>query len=59
MSVLKKGVPNDALGAKVNIKSTVFPSIAQASRKLGHSRKLIRTRIDSQNFPEWNRIFDI
>jgi hypothetical protein len=45
MSSIKKGIPNDALGAKVSIDAG--QSIAQASRELGHSRKLIRTRINS------------
>jgi hypothetical protein len=58
MSTIKKGIPNDALGAKISIDGKVFPSIAQASRSLNHSRKLIRTRVDSENFPEWKRIFD-
>ena len=58
MSTIKKGIPNDALGAKLSIDGKVFPSIAQASRSLNHSRKLIRTRIDSEDFPEWKRITD-
>jgi len=53
MSSIKKGIPNDALGKKICIQGRIFPSIAQASRELGHSRKLIRTRISSSSFPEW------
>ncbi len=58
MSTVKKGVPNDALGVKISIDGKVFPSIAQASRSLNHSRKLIRSRVDSENFPEWKRLPD-
>jgi hypothetical protein len=58
MSSIKKGIPNDALGAKVSIDGKVFPSIAQASRELGHSRKLIRTRINSADFPQYTRIVE-
>lgn len=58
MSTIKKGIPNNALGAKVSIEGKIFPSIAQASRNLGHSRKLIRTRVDSSDFPEWKRLSD-
>ncbi len=58
MSLVKKGVPNDNLGKKIKIKGTLFLSIAEASRQLGHSRKLIRTRINAAEFPEWNEIVD-
>ena len=58
MSSIKKGIPNDALGKKISIQGKMFPSIAQASRELGHSRKLIRTRINSSSFPEWEEILD-
>jgi hypothetical protein len=58
LSSIKKGIPNDALGAKVSIDGKVFPSIAQASRELGHSRKLIRTRINSADFPQYTRIVE-
>jgi hypothetical protein len=58
MSTIKKGISNDALGSKVSIDTKVFSSISEASRSLGHSRKLIRTRIDCLNFPEWKRIVD-
>jgi group I intron endonuclease len=53
MSSIKKGIPNDALGKKISIQGKCFPSIAQASRELGHSRKLIRTRMNSSSFTEW------
>ena len=32
------------------IKGTQFPSIAEASRILGHSRKLIRNRLDNPDY---------
>lgn len=58
MSTIKKGIPNNVLGAKVSIEGKICPSIAQASRSLNHSRKLIRTRVDSSDFPEWKRLSD-
>jgi hypothetical protein len=58
MSSIKKGIPNDALGAKVSIDGKIFPSIAQASRELGHCHKLLRTRVDSADFPHYKRIVD-
>lgn len=58
MSSLKKNVPNDILGKKIIIEKRIFPSISQASRELGHSRKLIRERITSINFSEWKKIVD-
>ena len=59
MSVSKKNVPNDILGKKIRILGKEYPSIAQTSRELGHSRKLIRTRINSVNFPEYEQKNDI
>ena len=53
MSFAKKSIPNDALGRKITIGKRAFPSISQASRDLGHSRKLIRLRLDSPDFPDW------
>ncbi len=46
------------LEKKIIIEKRIFPSIVQASRELGHSRKLIRERIKSINFPEWKEIVD-
>ena len=54
MSLAKKGIPNDKLGKKISIEGKIFPSIAQASRELGHSRKLIRLRMNSVDFPDYN-----
>lgn len=48
-----RGIPNDALGKKISISSKVYASIAQASRETGHSRKLIRLRLNDPSFPDW------
>lgn len=56
MSLAKKDIPNDKLGRKISICGQIFPSIAEASRVLGHSRKLIRTRINLIEFPDWKEI---
>jgi hypothetical protein len=58
MILAKKGIPNDQLGSKISITGKVFPSIAQASRDLGHSRKLIRDRVNSSEWPDWKRAID-
>lgn len=58
MSLAKKNIPNDNLGKKIKIEGEFFPSIAEASRYLGHSRKLIRTRINDTKFPGWIDLFD-
>lgn len=49
----KKGVPNDLLGRKISIDGQRFPSLAEASRVLGHARKRIRIRLNSIAFPTW------
>ena len=49
----KKGIPNDLLGRKISIDGQKFPSVAEASRGLGHARKTIRARLDSIAFPTW------
>lgn len=59
MSLAKKDIPNDILGKKISINEKIYPSIAQASRELGHSRKCIRIRLDSSDFPEWKNVIDI
>ena len=59
MSLAKKDIPNDILGKKISINGKLYPSIAQASRDLGHSRKLIRIRINSSDFPDWKELNDI
>nr|YP_009105651.1 putative GIY-YIG homing endonuclease [Xylochloris irregularis]AIT94361.1 putative GIY-YIG homing endonuclease [Xylochloris irregularis] len=58
MRLAKKGIPNDKLGSKIFINGKLFPSIAQASRELNHSRKLIRKRVDSSEWPDWKRVVD-
>jgi hypothetical protein len=58
MSLAKKNIPNDNLGKKIKIEGQIFPSIAEASRYLGHSRKLIRKRINDKKFPGWIEIVD-
>lgn len=58
MSLAKKNIPNDNLGRKIKIEGQIFPSIAEASRYLGHSQKLIRSRINDIKFPGWIEIFD-
>lgn len=50
----KKDVPNDLLGRKVSIDGQEFPSIAEASRVLGHARKTIKMRVESSSYPNWN-----
>ena len=56
ISQQKKGIPNDLLGRKVSISGVEYPSIAEASRKLGHSRKLIRTRVNDPQCLDWYTI---
>jgi hypothetical protein len=52
----KKGVPNDLLGRKISIDGQEFPSIAEASRVLGHARKTIKIRVESSIYPNWKDI---
>lgn len=71
MSDSRKGTPNDQLGRTIFIPSNQsnrrgdngrfvqggkFPSIAEASRQTGFSRKLIRERLLSSDFPDWKEI---
>ena len=58
MSKVKKGIPNDLLGKRISINGQKFPSIAEASRTLGHARKTIRMRIDSLEYSDWLEIVD-
>lgn len=44
--------PNHLLGRKITISGIAFPSIAEASRKTGYSRKCIRDRINSPKWPD-------
>ena len=48
-----KGIPNDKLGKKISINGIVYPSITEASRQTGHSRKYIRNRVNNLDFPDW------
>eukprot|EP00955_Chlamydomonas_euryale_P074959 362181-Chlamydomonas_euryale.AAC.1 len=48
-----KGIPNDKLGRAIRIDGKEYPSIAEASRKTGHSRRLIRDRINNPEYPHW------
>lgn len=56
MSQQKKGVPNDLLGRKISIEGVEYASIAEASRQLNHSRKLIRTRVNDPKILDWYAI---
>ena len=56
MSQQKIGIPNDLLGCKVSILGVEYPSIAEAARKLGHSRKLIRSRVNDPQYLDWYTI---
>ena len=53
MSEQKKGIPNDVLGRKISILGIEYVSLAEASRQLGHSRKLIRMRVNDPQFVDW------
>jgi hypothetical protein len=48
-----RGIPNDLLGKQIVIQTHVYPSLAEASRQTGHSRKLIRKRLNDPSFPDW------
>jgi len=56
--LMSKGIPNDLLGKKISINGQEFPSIAEASRTLGHARKTIRLRVDSLDYSDWLEIVD-
>lgn len=53
MSLSKKNIPNDALGRIISIEGKEYPSIAEASRQLGHSRKYIRRCVNSAQYKDW------
>jgi hypothetical protein len=48
-----RGVPNDKLGKSISIEGVIYPSLAQASRDTGHSRKLIRKRCNDPAYVNW------
>lgn len=56
MKEAKSGVPNEALGRKISIHGKEYPSIAQASRDTGHSRKMITRRVGSDEHPDWRAL---
>lgn len=41
-----RGIPKDILGRRLKIDGIVYPSIAEASRQTGHSRKYLRKRLN-------------
>lgn len=59
MSFTKKGRPNRLLGRKISIRGKTYASIAEASRALGHSRRLIRERVNNQeDFFDWRSVIE-
>nr|YP_010987553.1 GIY-YIG homing endonuclease [Hydrocytium acuminatum]WOR09598.1 GIY-YIG homing endonuclease [Hydrocytium acuminatum] len=48
-----KGIPKESLGKKITIDGVFYSSLAEASRQTNHSRKLIRTRLNSELWPNW------
>jgi hypothetical protein len=48
-----RGIPNDLLGKKILIHNVQYASIAEASRQTGHSRKLIRNRLNDPSCLDW------
>jgi len=50
-----RGIPNDALGRKISVNGTIYPSIAEASRQTGEARKTIRKKI---NDPDQTRYYE-
>ena len=56
--LMSKEIPSDLLGKKITINGQEFPSIAEASRTLGHARKTIRLRVDSLEYSDWLEIVD-
>ena len=71
MSESSRGIPNILLGKQISIPPSksqrrgdkgryvpgnIFPSVAEASRQTGYSRKLIRERLKSDAFPDWKEI---
>ena len=56
MSQAKKGIPNIQLGRKISIEGILYQSIADASRELKHSRKMIQNRVNNSDFKDWFEI---
>ena len=53
IGALQKGIPKDQLGRPISIRGQIYSSIAEASRQLGHSRKLIRDRVNDPAHKDW------
>ena len=49
----QRNIPKNALGKKIVINNILYPSISEASRQTGHCRRLIRERINSEDYPTW------
>ena len=49
----QRGIPKDQLGRAISIEGKIYPSLAEASRQLGHSRKLIRDRVNDSTRKNW------
>ena len=50
---LQRGKPKDQLGLPISIEGETYPSLAEASRRLGHSRKTIRDRLKDPERDNW------
>ena len=53
IGALQRNIPKDQLGRAIFIEGQNYPSIAEASRQLGHSRKLIRDRVNDPARKDW------
>ena len=53
IGALQRGKPKDQLGLPVSIEGKIYPSLAEASRCLGHSRKTIRNRLQDLERERW------
>ena len=53
IGALQRNIPKDQLGRAIFIEGQTYPSIASASRQLGHSRKLIRDRVNDPARKDW------
>lgn len=50
------GKPNAKLGRKLSIKGVFYPSLAEASRQTGISRKTIRQKLNQLKDPNWQAV---
>jgi hypothetical protein len=53
-----RGVPNTKLGLEVSINGVIYPSLADAHRKLDLCRKTVRNRLNSSQWPHWFYVSD-